>query len=1750
MLWVTRYLYLKMNDSSAADDTINNKAVDDYLRSRLGLLPDEVDWPANTRPSSAAPVGEETSSRTAASAWRVRDALTSLLGTHVSSVKSDSGLTVLEITSLMNEENESSLAIADITSSGSPMVTIESIVAPFLPPAVTPVTRDDEEGGGRGKLFINAEHVRKAFDAAAYAILRADIQGGGGKKNHPPPLVDGATNYSTSTVLSTTTTTPPTDGRPSMPPLIAAMESIRVARLTSLIEASAIPPGGIPSFLKKDNTIPWFHIPLLVNSNETAGAPPAVPAAASANGRVGGGVSSGNNDSGSGNNVVVHESFMMKRIKLEHDNNENSSNKQMHDPLLPPSTSPAATAAVPLTTSSSSVTTSTNNLQSAGGGGKRVKLSDEERNRKRRERDRRRREMERGIISSSSSSNNNDIAKNNSYGASATNICSTVMGTTNSTDKATNTQSSSEGGGETNLITATTTTMTTNVPITSLSSSGGNSGQKEEIPSSSSSSSAALPSNISINKSRKVGATIKTAVREPPTFNPNIISPVDDVAAVSLAGISDANPAVSRALLCAVAAGVFQEYSSTSSTSLLLSAAATNNDGEDAKKNNNTSSTSSNIIAAAASAATTTTDNNVVVKMNDILIARATRLTNRILNLTHGMTRRGDQRREFRIDTLLSKISIDIGGGKLSVLTIPSGHSLPLLAPNPFMSTYNDNTMDDSTSGGGSSVLSVFTKSLLAADHDNEWKHSCLPRLLDVLSKGAGHAILYDMNWTDRAIRVSDLLRNMITVTTSSRSTSTSNHRSYTNYGPHLIVTSSGGEDFEKFVGVFGQLGSGLHRSTFMKKVNGNNDSSTSSSSDDNNVSPLRVLPYHGSKAHRRQLRKHFGSLMPSSESHFAFCAGIQDSPFHVVLTTYSELMEDFAHFCQIPFQAVVLDDGMSFIGCAHSDPIGKLGMMWNSGFWNKSGTVSSSTSWDFSKDVGVEASDESPRKCIISSPGGERTGGTSGKHHTIGLTARHHILLASRMHAQYRGQIHKAPILGLLSFLSPQFADTIRDDWEKCRAAGCTHSMSYIQTLLARLVIVYAGDAVNRSIIDSTALSLKAITGELVSRQSMPSYSVTDEDEGLDKLISSKKISQSNKIAVAWFPVFSTIRKEIGQVSLDLILTGIKRVSATAFVCEEICTASSTTVTGGGGGVAGLSTYRPAVRCGRCFSSESGLKQHVMSSHAPRGTWLCRISGVDCGTSQARAQHERALRAPRRVSSTSPVKGDALVVGGDGVSQPSRGRKRRPEFSSPSEDQYASGGQIPTDPNIVTPDLSVIDIKKLPPHIKPLLRDPNFTSRTGGNSKRYVYAYRGVCRQQRKGHDRWQSQISYNGQNHYLGTFDSEWDAAAVYSWAHLLLYGEEATRKAQLEGEEAAAAFAQHERDVAEGKIPPPTPAIPKKKKREVRPKVQIDIAKSDTMKVESLSTGQQNVNSQTEMTPGGERNSIVSVFNTRTSSESGVIDLSKMKSQIATMLSSGTKGTSKASILSTRKDLADLNEKQLLQNVSSYMTSASGATTVNVLRTSISKAYLQTSMCPPPTTTTHSNNTTLNQSTSQDTTSTTSTNRPYKNAMIIGLKASDFNWQMKTFIESCGVGGSMSLSVTIANLHSQFGNNGVNGTFYALIRSSTFTLGRASNDDCTMNKYLPPSCNISLGTPVGNLDCNIGGPENSCSTMAAKILFVPSSVNGNYQFIACNNDDVITLNGQRVCMATGPLPLRDKDVCSVGARVFVFIEEISFD
>ena len=141
-----------------------------------------------------------------------------------------------------------------------------------------------------------------------------------------------------------------------------------------------------------------------------------------------------------------------------------------------------------------------------------------------------------------------------------------------------------------------------------------------------------------------------------------------------------------------------------------------------------------------------------------------------------------------------------------------------------------------------------------------------------VLSKGAGHAVVHDMRWSDRETRVADLLWNMAASPLSSSNRPSSTTREpHPNFGPHLIATSSG-EDFEKFAAAFDQLGCGLHRN-ILRKDDGN-DPSTSTS--DDSVS-LCVLPYHGTKDERRRLRKHFGSLAPSPESQLALSCHTDD---------------------------------------------------------------------------------------------------------------------------------------------------------------------------------------------------------------------------------------------------------------------------------------------------------------------------------------------------------------------------------------------------------------------------------------------------------------------------------------------------------------------------------------------------------------------------------------------------------------------------------------------------------------------------------------------------------------------------------------------------------------------------------------------------------------------------------------------------------------------------------------------------------
>ena len=86
--------------------------------------------------------------------------------------------------------------------------------------------------------------------------------------------------------------------------------------------------------------------------------------------------------------------------------------------------------------------------------------------------------------------------------------------------------------------------------------------------------------------------------------------------------------------------------------------------------------------------------------------------------------------------------------------------------------------------------------------------------------------------------------------------------------------------------------------------------------------------------------------------------SGPKNALYNVIVTIYKTFIQDYLHLCQIPFQAVILDDGMSWLGTAHYDPNGQFGKVFDKGIWNQSDNhaglaiVGYYDEWDFSLDV------------------------------------------------------------------------------------------------------------------------------------------------------------------------------------------------------------------------------------------------------------------------------------------------------------------------------------------------------------------------------------------------------------------------------------------------------------------------------------------------------------------------------------------------------------------------------------------------------------------------------------------------------------------------------------------------------------------------------------------------------------------------------------------------------------------------------
>jgi hypothetical protein len=130
----------------------------------------------------------------------------------------------------------------------------------------------------------------------------------------------------------------------------------------------------------------------------------------------------------------------------------------------------------------------------------------------------------------------------------------------------------------------------------------------------------------------------------------------------------------------------------------------------------------------------------------------------------------------------------------------------------------------------------------------------------------------------------------------------------------------------------------------------------------------------------------------------------------------------------------------------------------------------------------------------------------------------------------------------------------------------------------------------------------------------------------------------------------------------------------------------------------------------------------------------------------------------------------------------------------------------------------------------------------------------------------------------------------------------------------------------------------------------------------------------------------------------------------------------------------------------------------------------------------------------------------------------------------------------------LGSEYGAAGRNMQFKSYLQGGKSVVGCASS--VMRQTYLQMGLgdpDETIGSAIGMIDCNIGG--NSSIEAAACICHVPT-MTSQFQFAALSSTDLVTLNGQRLTPELGSFPLRHEDICTVGARVFVFLLPLEGD
>lgn len=168
--------------------------------------------------------------------------------------------------------------------------------------------------------------------------------------------------------------------------------------------------------------------------------------------------------------------------------------------------------------------------------------------------------------------------------------------------------------------------------------------------------------------------------------------------------------------------------------------------------------------------------------------------------------------------------------------------------------------------------------------------------------------------------------------------------------------------------------------------------------------------------------------------------------------------------------------------------------------------------------------------------------------------------------------------------------------------------------------------------------------------------------------------------------------------------------------------------------------------------------------------------------------------------------------------------------------------------------------------------------------------------------------------------------------------------------------------------------------------------------------------------------------------------------------------------------------------------------------------------------------------------------SVTHPVGGAMLLGLAPSFFGWDPEDFIARCELKSEQDTMTAIQMLAVEYDDGGTNTNFQTMVQSSVCVIGNATTSTQRLYKSLGLG-SVPLGGSVGKLDCHIGGVPGSCSEKAACITHSPTTIS-EFQFACLSTADMVTLNGKRITAEMGCFPLYNEDVCTVGARVFVFL------